>query len=116
MRRPRKKHSKVKAAVVVAAEAAAAVARHGGRAAAKAAEAVEVAAAAWVGAHGREAEARPAFSRSSRKASRVKAGDIVAKLDGAALRRGEEQVQKIRYLQAKSYVEHAVKHNARSKP
>jgi HlyD family secretion protein len=41
-----------------------------------------------------------------KEGKRVKAGDIVAKLDGAAYE-DEEQVQKIRYLQAKSYVEHA---------
>ncbi len=41
-----------------------------------------------------------------KEGSRVKTGDIVAKLDGAAYE-DEEQVQKIRYLQAKSYVEHA---------
>ena len=41
-----------------------------------------------------------------KEGTRVKAGDIVAKLDGAAYE-DEEQVQKIRYLQAKSYVEHA---------
>jgi multidrug efflux pump subunit AcrA (membrane-fusion protein) len=38
--------------------------------------------------------------------TRVKAGDIVAKLDGAAFE-DEEQAQRIRYLQAKSYVEQA---------
>ena len=38
--------------------------------------------------------------------TRVKAGDIVAKLDGAAYE-DEEQAQQIRYLQAKSYVEQA---------
>ena len=38
--------------------------------------------------------------------SRVKAGDVVAKLDGAAYE-DEEQAQEIRFLQAKSYVEQA---------
>jgi HlyD family secretion protein len=38
--------------------------------------------------------------------TRVKAGDLVAKLDGSAYE-DEEQAQKIRYLQAKSYVEQA---------
>jgi HlyD family secretion protein len=41
-----------------------------------------------------------------KEGSRVKSGDIVAKLDGAPYE-DEEQVQKIRYLQAQSYVEHA---------
>jgi HlyD family secretion protein len=38
--------------------------------------------------------------------SRVKTGDVVVKLDGAAFE-DEEQAQQIRYLQAKSYVEQA---------
>jgi HlyD family secretion protein len=41
-----------------------------------------------------------------KEGKRVKSGDIVAKLDGAPYE-DEEQVQKIRYLQAQSYVEHA---------
>ena len=73
-------------------------------AAADEAAAAAAAAAGWAG--WTKSPARPASSRLFRKGTRVKAGDIVAKLDGAAYE-DEEQAQKIRYLQAKSYVEQA---------
>ncbi len=69
----------------------------------KAAEVVVAAAA------GGGADEKPGSTRILeivQEGSRVKTGDIVAKLDGATYE-DEEQAQKIRFLQAKSYVEHA---------
>ena len=81
----------------------------GGGGAAVAAGAVEAAEAAVAAPAGWGADEKPGSTRILeivKEGTRVKTGDIVAKLDGAAYE-DEEQVQKIRYLQAKSYVEHA---------